>query len=145
MRVAFEPLDGTDIRRMVVVEPRETDHIPGETAGYWCPECHQADETLDQIWHEEYCHHAGEHGRAHYDDLEPDVDAGPTPEFDRAHPITVIIAAETEGAGAHNGEVIAFRCECGNADEDVFEIVHDERCDLADCNNPVGGQLSPPN
>lgn len=133
MRVVREDLENTQIQRLVVTDPRSSDHHLGECVGYLCPECHQADETLDQIWHRESCSLAGEHGRAHYDELEPDVPGRPTPEFDEEHEIIIIEAAETEGRGGLcEGEVLAFLCECGNADEDAFEIVHDERCELSD-------------
>jgi len=142
MRVVFEEIDPDGIRRMSVADPGEADRAVGECAGYYCTKCEQADETLHQIWHDNNCSHAGEHGRAHYDELEPDVPRRPTPEFDPAHPISVIEAGESDvPAGIHVGMVVGFRCECGNADEDVFEIVHDERCPLADCADPVGGQL----
>lgn len=144
MQVVFEDVDIDYIRRLSVIDPGETEHHVGESVGYYCCECEQADETLHQIWHEEDCSHAGEHGRSHYDDLEPDVDAGGTPEFSEEHPITVIEAGESDvPAGIHVGMVVGFRCQCGNADEDVFEIVHDSRCPLADCGDPVGGQLEP--
>jgi len=132
MKVTRESLDGTQVQRLIVVEPQGADHHAGECVGYLCPECLQADETLDQIWHNEDCSLAGEHGRSHYDDLEPDVPGRPTPEFESGHTITVIEFAETEGRGGlHEGEVLGFTCECGNADEDLFEVVHDEACELA--------------
>lgn len=48
------------------------------------------------------------------------------------HPILKLTATQTiPQAGIYNGEVIAYRCiECGAADEDVFEIVHDGDCTL---------------
>jgi hypothetical protein len=133
MKVTREDLDGTEIQRLVVTDSQRSDHHVGEVVGYLCPECMQADETLDQIWHQEDCSLAGEHGRSHYDELEPDVPGRPVPEFDPAHPITIAEFAETEGRGGlHEGEVLAFTCEgCGNSDEDVFEIIHDEVCELA--------------
>lgn len=134
MRVVREPLEGTQIERLKVTDPSSSSHHVGEVAGYLCPECMQADETLEQIWHDEDCSLCGEHGREHYDDLEPDIDGleGRAPEFDDAHPITVVEAGETEGRGGLcEGEVLAFVCRCGNADEDLFELVHDEACDLA--------------
>jgi hypothetical protein len=133
MKVTREDLEGTQIQRLIVVEPQESDHHVGECAGYLCSECLQADETLAQIWHDEDCSLAGEHGRAHYDTLEPDVPGRSVPELDPTHPITVVEFADTEGRnGLLAGEVLAFHCgECGNADEDLFEIVHDEVCGLA--------------
>lgn len=49
------------------------------------------------------------------------------------HPIRMLRATETDSpAGIHNGEILAYRCEeCGAADEDVMEIIHDEDCLLA--------------
>lgn len=132
MNVTAEPIDGTYIRRLVLTETDQEGHHPGECVGYLCDECLQADETLQQIWHDADCSHAGEHGRQHYDEMPSGTATGPTPELDPAHPLTIITAAETEGyGGLHEGEVLAFRCECGNADEDAFEIVHDEACELA--------------
>lgn len=136
MRVTREDLDGTAIQRLEVTDPRGTAHFPGEVAGYLCPECMQADETLDQIWHLEDCSHAGEHGRRHYDEGEivSTTSTSPTPEFSDRHPITIVEFAETEGRGGLcEGEVIAFSCRCGNLDEDLFEIIHDEACGLSKC------------
>jgi len=133
MKVLREDLEGTQIQLLVVTDPGDTDHHPGEAIGYLCPECEQADETLDQIWHDEDCSLAGEHGREHYDDLEPVVEEQrATPELQADHPVTMVKAGETDcSEGIHNGEVIAFRCQCGNADEDLFELVHDESCELS--------------
>lgn len=132
MRVSLEKLGETAFQRLEVVDPERTDSHPGEVVGYRCMECHKIDETREQIWHDEDCSHAGEGGRQYYDDLEPDVPGRPTPELSADHPITMIRAAQTDDTdGVHNGEVLAFRCECGNADEDVLEVVHDEACPLA--------------
>jgi len=133
VKVIRERLDGIQIQRLIVIDPEGSNHFRGECVGYLCPECMQADETLEQIWHDEDCSLAGKHGRAHYDDLEPDVPGRPVPEFDPAHPITVVKFGKTEGRGGlHDGEVLGFYCNgCGNADETMFEIVHDEVCDLA--------------
>jgi hypothetical protein len=30
------------------------------------------------------------------------------------------------------GDVVALKCECGILDDDLFEIVHDAECPLAD-------------
>lgn len=134
MKVVREGLEGTRIRRLVVVNAGETNHHVGEIVGYWCPECYQADETLDQIYHDEDCSFAGQHGRTHYDELEPDVPGRHIPELSPDHPITLVKAGETDNsAGVHNGEVLAFQCQCGNLDEDVFEVIHDEECGLSRC------------
>ena len=140
MRVVREDLEGTQVQRLVVTDPASTSHHVGEVIGYYCPECRQADETLKQIWHEDECSLAGQHGRDYYDDLTPDVPGRPTPELDPANPITVVSYDQTEGRGGlREGEVIAFVCECGNADEDLFEIVHDEACPLAGRHHPTRG------
>lgn len=137
MKVGLESITDTPIQRLVVKDPGDTTHYAGEVIGYRCPLCDAADETLRQIWHEG-CRLTGEHGRRYYDDLEPDDPTAPAPELDPRHPINILKAGETElqadlrgEPGIHNGEVIGFECGlCGNADEDVFEIVHDEGCDL---------------
>jgi hypothetical protein len=56
------------------------------------------------------------------------------------HPIVALKATTTDRTmGIHNGEVMAYRCiECGAADEDVFELVHDEDCKLAGASEPHG-------
>jgi hypothetical protein len=133
MKVTREDLEGIQIQRLVVTDPQNSDHYVGEAVGYLCPECMQSDETLDQIWHQEDCSLAGEHGRSHYDDLNPNVSDRPVPELDPSNPIIVVEFAETEGRGGlHEGEVLAFHCgECGNADETLWEVIHDETCDLA--------------
>jgi len=133
MKVKLEPLDGVPVHRLTVSDPQEADVHTGECVGYRCAKCHQADETLDQIWHNENCVLCGEHGRAHYDTLEPDVDVEtPTPEFDPHHEITVVIAATgLRSAGVATNEPLAFRCACGNLDEHLFEVVHDEACELS--------------
>jgi hypothetical protein len=131
MKVTREDLDGTQVQRLVVTDPISSDRHRGECVGYLCPECRQADETLEQIWHEEDCSLAGEHGRRFYDALEPDPATG-SPEFDPDNEFYVIESGETEGRGGLcEGEVLGFVCTCGNADEDLFEIVHDESCPLA--------------
>lgn len=44
----------------------------------------QADETFDQIWHDEGCSIIGKYGRYHYDELVPGAPGQSTPEFDEA-------------------------------------------------------------
>ena len=132
MKVVREDLEGTQVQRLTVIDPEGTDYHVGELVGYLCPECLQCDETLTQIWHDEGCSLAGEHGRQHYDSLEPDVPGRPSPELQPDHPVMVVKYGETEGRGGLcQDEVLAFICNCGNADEDFFEIVHDENCELA--------------
>jgi bacterioferritin-associated ferredoxin len=103
-----------------------------EILGYHCGQCGAADETRMQVVHREYCPLAGEHGREHYAEGElPTVDR--PPELERDHRIDIITAGWTDPAeDVHNGEAIGFRCgECGNADDSLFEIIHDEACSLA--------------
>jgi len=131
MYVRFVELEDVPVEKMVVDECE--DHHAGEVIGYRCQHCGCSDETLGQIWHEGDCPLIGEHGRQHYDDLDRDVEAGPTPEFDPENPIWVVRAAEADVQdGVYKDDVVAFRCQCGNADEDLLEIVHDESCALAD-------------
>lgn len=137
MKVALQPLSKTDIYRLEVTDPQDSNTHVAESVGYLCPHCRQCDETRHQIWHDADCPYAGQHGRAHYDDLEPKVDGRPTPELDPRHEINIVLAGEShQDIDIHNGETLAFRCHCGNLDEDIFELVHDSRCELAD--NPTG-------
>jgi len=124
-----------DIEQLRVADANGHDYHEGQAVGYRCQVCHQADETLDQLWHTDECPHAGEHGRSHYDELEPTVAEGATPELSPDHEIVMVRSAETDNSvGVSRGDVILFICaECGNADEDLFEIVHDEACSLAEC------------
>lgn len=141
MRVGFEELPDVDVEKMIVVEADET-HLIGQCVGYRCQHCGEADETLQQIWHdeEEDCPLVGEHGRQQYDRLDADIEVdSPTPELQEENPIWIIISAETDrGDGVYNGEPVAFRCQCGNADDDLFELVHDDGCALADENCELG-------
>ena len=144
MKVVREDLEGTQVQRLTVIDPGQTNYHVGECVGYRCRECHQCDETLGQIWHAESCRLAGEHGRQHYDDLVPDVPGRPTPELDPSHPITVVKAGETDHANElHNGTVLAFLCSCGNLDEDLFEVIHDETCGLAGRHGPSASRETP--
>ena len=124
-----------DIEQLRVVDPNGSDYHEGQAVGYRCQECQQADETLDQLWHADDCPLAGEHGRSHYDELEPTTVEGHSPELSPDHEIVMVRSAETDNSvGVSRGDVILFICaECGNADEDLFEIVHDEACSLAEC------------
>lgn len=138
MKVALKALSQTDIYRLEVDDPEASNTHVGESVGYLCPHCRQCDETRHQIWHDEDCRYAGDHGRGHYDRLEPTTSGDhPTPELHPDHEINIVHASESQqDIGIHHGEVLAFRCGCGNLDEDIFEIVHDSRCELAD--NPTG-------
>jgi hypothetical protein len=131
MKVRREDLDSTQIQRLVVTESHPPDYYAGEVVGYLCSECRQTDETREQIWHAEDCSLAGEHGRQHYDAIEPAPDDS-SPELRPDTEFIVIESGEMEGRGGLcEGEVLGFVCTCGNADEDLFEIVHDEACELA--------------
>jgi len=135
MKVDVEPLPGD----LPIEALRAQESCPeggihaGELVGFHCVECGQVDETLRQIIHEDGCPLAGEHGRDLYDDL-PQLEAEVvTPELDDEHTVTMFEADFSGRDGtAKNGCVVAFRCdECGNSDEALFEIVHDEACSLA--------------
>jgi hypothetical protein len=133
MEVVDPDLDG-HIEALEAVDGCEGAGImPGETLGYRCKHCGQGDETASQIIHEQWCDHAGDH----YDERAiadgETVTVGHVPELERHNRIDVIVAGYTDDharSGAHAGESILFRCECGNA-ETLWEIRHDEDCDLA--------------
>jgi hypothetical protein len=59
----------------------------------------------------------------------------PLPELDPEHPITIVKSADSDlenPDGPRHNEVVKFVCgSCGNGDEDVFEIIHDENGTLA--------------
>jgi len=106
----------------------------GELVGFHCQRCGAVDETLRQIIHEDDCPLAGEHGRDLYGGALPELDMEVTaPELDGDHPITMFEAAFSSADGnVKRCGIVAFRCdECGNSDETLFEIVHDESCSLA--------------
>lgn len=121
------------IEQLRVVDANDHGYHEGQAVGYRCQHCQQADETLNQLWHAEDCPLAGEHGRSQYDDITPTVAEGPSPELSPDHEIVMVRSAETDtSVGVSRGDVILFICaECGNADEDLFEVVHDESCSLA--------------
>jgi len=135
MDVDVEPLPGDiPIEALRAQEPSPQAGIhAGELVGFHCAECGQCDETLRQIVHDPECDLAGEHGRDLYDDvpvLDEDVHY---PELDPEHTVTMFEGTfeGTDGTTKNQG-VVAFRCdECGNADESLFEIIHDEQCSLA--------------
>jgi len=120
------------IEQLRVVDDAGTHYHEGQAVGYRCQLCQQADETLDQLWHEDDCPLAGEHGRSHYDKLEPTVEE-PNPELDPDNKFIMVRCADTHtSTGVSRGDALLFICqECGNADEDIFEIIHDEACSLA--------------
>ena len=55
------------------------------------------------------------------------------PELLPEHPVLELRAVATDNAlGVMAGETLAYRCrECGAADEDCFEIIHEDDCRLA--------------
>lgn len=136
MKVDSEPLPGDiPIETLRASDTCEEAGIhAGELVGFRCLCCDAVDETLRQIIHEEGCDLYGEHGRDLYGKDIPHLEAElETPELTDDHPITVYYAGFSDRDGrVKNGHVVAFRCDkCGNADEDLFEIVHDENCDLS--------------
>jgi len=133
MKVARETLCGSAIEQLRVVDAPHSDHYAGETVGYRCSECGQADESRDQIWHDDDCELAGDHGRSHYDDMKPVVD-DETPEFDPDHTLFMVRSAETDSSeGVQRGNPLMWVCgECYNGDETAPEIVHDSACPLAE-------------
>lgn len=134
MMVRREPLPELEITRLIAQESDPSaDIYEGEVVAYHCDACGNADETLIQLLHKETCPYAGEHGRTRYPDgLESGRDVH-TPELQPDHPITIVRnGTHNRHEGVHQGEPIAFRCvECGNSDETLSEIVHDESCRLA--------------
>jgi len=133
MKVEREPLPGCDIQQLRVVEAPHSDHHPGEVVGYRCATCGQADESKSQIWHRECCHHAGEHGRSHYEGAPPTDETHA--ELDPAHTLFMVRSAETDVTeGVERGSPVMWLCgSCFNGDETAGEIVHDEACSLAEC------------
>lgn len=112
---------------------RDVEIVTGDTLGYWCSECKNADETRSQIVHAEDCALAGRHGRSIYGaGLDP-IDGSLSGELLPETTFTLLEWGETDRAlDIYSGAKIAFRCdECGNLDETLFEILHDEVCTLA--------------
>lgn len=62
-----------------------------------------------------------------------------TPELLPEHPIDRLVASTTDHeAGIHRGEVVAYRCrECGVADEDCMELIHEDGCQLRGRTEPT--------
>lgn len=128
MKVARETLAGTPIAQLRVVEAPNSDHHCGETVGYRCGICGQADETKNQIYHTADCELAGKHGREHYDEPPQRDDH---PDCDPDHTLFMIRSADSEGDVAR-GNPVMWLCEaCSNGDETAAEIIHDENCPLA--------------
>lgn len=133
MRANLSPLPGAPLTRLTAAESDAEAHIvAGETLAYRCDECGRCDETVGQIWHAEDCPLAGDGGRRLYDDLERGHDRR-TDELEPDHEILLVRAGDTDrDRDLHRGEPVAFSCvECGNSDETLSEIVHDEACALA--------------
>jgi len=133
MKVERQPLPDCEIEMLQVVEAANSDHHPGETVGYRCASCGQADESREQIWHRENCTHAGDHGRQYYDD-KPHTDENHA-ELDPNVTLFMIRSAETNvHEGVERGSPVMWLCgSCFNGDETAGEIVHDENCPLAGC------------
>lgn len=134
MIVTDNPLPSLPVDALVAREvPESAGLYEGEIVGYRCEECGAGDETLMQIIHADDCPLAGEHGRMHYDADNLPMRDGDTPELRSDHRIDIVHAGWSDSSeDVYNGEAILFRCgECGNADETLMEIRHDEDCSLA--------------
>lgn len=120
------------MRQLFIAAEPGPDHHIGESVGYLCSHYHAHDETLKQVVHEDGCPLVGEHGRNHYESV-PDVPDRFSAAIQPEHAFTIIRSNETDrSAEIYNGIVVAFRCEfCGNSDETLGEVVHDENCPLA--------------
>lgn len=129
LKATRETLPETPIDRLVAERTCEERGVArGEVLGYRCRECGQGDETLGQIIHDDGC------PLEDYSDYDvPDGWGDSSIVLRPEHGVDMIRANSTDNSvDVRNNEVMLFRCrECGNADEDVFEIVHDERCSLA--------------
>jgi len=134
MKVGFTELPGPPVEKMEVIE--SGDFEIGTCVGYRCQKCGEADETLAQLYHKADCPLAGMHGREFYGedaDLASSSDGRLSAELDPDNPLWLVVSGETDRADdVYNGEVVAIRCRCGAADDDVFSIVHGSRCPLAD-------------
>lgn len=133
MKAELTPLPDAPLTRLAAAESdAAASVVAGETLAYRCDECGRCDETVGQIWHAEDCPLAGEGGRQLYDDLERGHDRR-TAELEPHHEILLVRAADSDPErDVYRGEPVAFACvECGNSDETLSEIVHDEACSLA--------------
>jgi hypothetical protein len=134
MRVRPDPLSESPVVRMIAMDNRhEIDIFEGDTLGYWCSECKNADESRSQIVHDKDCQLAGRHGRSIYGaGLDP-INGSVSGEFRPDTTFTLLEWGESDPTvGIYSGAKIAFRCdECSNLDETLFEILHDEVCSLA--------------
>lgn len=145
MKVSGEPI-GADVEIEALRAEESCDEggiYEGELVGFHCQHCDAVDETLRQIIHEDDCPLAGEHGRELYgEDLPEGRGQREFPELEPDTEFTVYYAGWSGPDGnAKAGHVVAFRCdECGNADEDIFEIVHDENCALAGRHSRSAGE-----
>jgi len=133
MRVTRQPLPDTPIEQLVVADGDAEGLHAGQAVGFFCSHCWQSDETWEQIWHAEDCDLAGEHGRRLYDSAAPQHNGGPTPEIVDDHEIQMVVSAVSNGqTDPSKNEILGWRCaHCGNLDETLVEIRHDEDCELA--------------
>lgn len=135
MRVESTLLPDLEIARLTVTNTTGAAVHEGTVVGYLCMECWQLDESLGQLYHRADCQYAGEHGRQHYDSMTPTQSGsgGSCREFDPEHEIHLIRMGEHDRhRGIYQGDIVGFLCQsCGNADEDLFEVRHDEDCALA--------------
>lgn len=127
-------IDDTVVYGLRALESRyELDIYKGEMLGFWCSECQQSDETLEQIVHSEDCHLAGRHGRQHYGKDLDVIDRNTAGELRTDTFFTILKwGTNDDGLRVKHREYVAVRCdECGNLDEHLWEIVHDAACRLA--------------
>jgi len=134
MDVEHVPLNDSAIYKLRSMEHRPTlDIVEGEILGYWCSNCQQSDETLEQIIHEPGCELSGRHGRRRYNDDHGPHDTRESGELRSDTFFTLLNwGTEDESLRVKHREYVAVRCdECGNLDETLWEIVHDAACNLA--------------
>jgi len=140
MKVGFKELPNIPVEKMAVIEAEEFEI--GACVGYRCQLCGEADETLRQLFHKSDCDLAGVHGRRFFGDdanLGSSSDGRLSAEPDPDNPLWLVVSGETDRADdVYNGEVVGILCRCGNLDDDAFDIVHDENCELADEHSDLG-------
>lgn len=137
MRVKPRKLEGAPLVGLVALESYpDLEVLAGETIGYYCLECGQSDETLEQIIHEEGCSLCGRHGRRCYGSHP--VEAGPLDHASKGElqPETCFSVVRwgwtDTDLGIYDSSVVGFRCdECHSMDEHLFEMVHDSTCQLS--------------
>jgi len=134
MRVSPDPLPSSPIVRIEAMDTyHERDIYAGDTLGYWCSLCQNADETRHQIVHAADCDLAGRHGRQVYGTNLAPISGRVTGELRGETTFSLLEwGVSAPEVGIVNNEVVAFRCDqCGNLDETLFEILHDEACAMA--------------